>query len=115
MHYSFEQDDNVGIFTLKESRLDATIAGDIKAEFLIVTSQPNMDALVIDLSNVESCDSTGLSSLLLARRLMEEHDAPVLLAGIQPVLMNLMKLTQLDRIFPIFASLEEAYADLQGE
>lgn len=114
MKFSVEQDDNVVIFKLKQERLDAIVAPDVKAEFLILC-QPSVDAMIIDLSMVTFCDSQGLSALLMAQRQMRDNDAPVLLAGVQPALANLLKITQLDRIFPIFSSVEEAMTDLQTE
>lgn len=112
MHFSIEQDDSVVIFTLREPRFDAHVAGDVKAEFLIVC-QPDVEALIVNLSEVEYCDSTGLSALLLAHRQMREHGAPVVLVGVQPSVLNLLKISQLDRVYPIFDSVEEALVDLQ--
>ncbi len=114
MHFAVEQDDNVVIFTIREPRLDATIAGDVKAEFLILC-QPDVEALIIDLTAVQACDSAGLSALLLAQRVMGESGAPVVLAGVQPAVLNLMKIIQHDRVYPMFDSVEDALADLQEE
>lgn len=114
MHFSVEQDDNVVIFTLREPRLDGSIAGDVKAEILILC-QPDVEALIMDLSGVQFCDSTGLSALLLAHRQMREYGAPAVLVGVQPAVLNLMKISQHDRVYPMFDSVEEALADLQEE
>lgn len=112
MHFSIEQDDGIVIFTLREPRFDAHVAGDVKAEFLIIC-QPDVEALIINLSEVEYCDSTGLSALLLAYRQMREYGAPVVLVGVQPTVFNLLKISQLDRVYPVFDTVEDALADLQ--
>lgn len=112
MHFSVEQDDSIVIFTLREPRFDAHVAGDVKAEFLIIC-QPDVEALIVNLSEVEYCDSTGLSALLLAHRQMREHGAPVILVGVQPAVLNLLKISQLDRMYPMFDTVEDAFADFQ--
>jgi anti-sigma B factor antagonist len=112
MHFSIEQDDNVVIFTLREPRLDVQVAGDVKAEFLILC-QPDVEALIVNLAEVKYCDSTGLSALLLAHRQMREYGAPVVLVGVNPTVLNMLKISQLDRVYPMFDTVEEALADLQ--
>lgn len=114
MHFTVEQNDNVVIFTIKEPRLDATIAGDVKAELLILC-QPDVEALIIDLTAVQACDSAGLSALLLAQRLLSEYGAPVVLVGVQPSVLSLMKMVLHDRVYPMFDSVDAALADLQEE
>lgn len=112
MKFTIEQDDNVVIFTLKEPRLDSILAPDVKAELLIVC-QPNVEALVIDLSKVEYADSNGLSCLLLAHRQMKEFDSPVLLVGVREPVRNLLRISQMEWLFEFYETKEEAFADMQ--
>ena len=62
-------DKNTIIFKLREKKLDATLSPELKAEFLALC-QSNVKRLIIDLSQVEYCDSSGLSSLLFCERRM---------------------------------------------
>src|SRR5689334_3501258 len=114
MKFSIEQDDNVVIFTLKENRLDSLVAPDVKAELLIVC-QPNIDALVVDLSKVDYADSTGLSCLLLAHRQLKDHDAPVILVGVRETVRNLLRISQMEWLFEFFDTVEQAFADMQTD
>ncbi|GAB1429395.1 hypothetical protein MASR2M18_02270 [Ignavibacteria bacterium] len=107
MRFSVEQDNDVVVFTLKETKLDGATAPDVKAEFLIVC-QPNIEAFVIDLSNVRECDNNGISALLLANRLMKEHDAPVYLAGVSEKIHNLLNLSMVEHNFRFCDTVEEA-------
>jgi len=111
MRFSVEQQDTVAIFTLKESCLDAVLSPDVKAELLIIC-QPTLEALIIDLSMVQLCDSAGLSALLLAQRLMKEHEAPVILVGASDRIKSLLRISQLEWLFEYYATVEDAIGDL---
>ena len=67
MHFITDQQDDTTIFRLREERLDSRNAGQLKAEFLIL-AQPDIQNLIVDLSEVRHVDSAGLSALLLAQR-----------------------------------------------
>jgi anti-sigma B factor antagonist len=84
--------------TLQEKKLDSTIASELKGEFLIL-AKPKIEHLVIDLHDVEFCDSSGLSALLIADRKMKEHGGAVRLMNVNPKIMSLLKISMLDRLF----------------
>jgi anti-anti-sigma factor len=87
-------------FTLKEKRLDATVSPALKAEFLLLC-KPKVKNLVVDLSTVDFCDSSGLSALLIAQRQMNDHGGKVTLAGCKKSVMSLLKISQLERVFEV--------------
>lgn len=107
MHFTIEQEDSTTIFRLKEPRLDSMNASQLKAEFLIL-AQPDVEALIVDLSEVQYVDSAGLSALLLAERQQSEHGGEVRLVGVNDAVASLLRLTQLDRVFPMFATVDDA-------
>jgi anti-sigma B factor antagonist len=107
MNFTIEQDERGTIFRPKETRLDSIVASELKAEFLIL-AQPDVEKLIIDLSDVEYIDSAGLSALLLARRQMSAHESDVRLVGARPEVRSLLSLTQLDRVFGIYETIDEA-------
>jgi len=82
MKYAIENNDNIVIFTLKNEALNSRISADFKAELLILC-QPSLDALILDISTVQSIDSAGLGGILLAYRQLHEHGVPVILVGVQ--------------------------------
>lgn len=85
---------------LKEKKLDSTIAPELKGEFLLICS-PNAETLVIDLADVDFCDSSGLSALLIAERKMKEHGGKVKLVHVHKKVFALLKISMLDRVFDI--------------
>lgn len=107
MNFTIEQKDRATIFRPAETRLDSINAPELKAEFLIL-SQPDVEALIIDLTSVEYVDSAGLSALLLARRQQVSHDGDVRLVGVCAEVKSLLELTQLNRVFPIYETVQQA-------
>ncbi|CUS79499.1 anti-anti-sigma factor [Candidatus Kryptobacter tengchongensis] len=95
------------VFKLREKKLDMTISPELKAEFLALC-QSGVRRLIIDLSQVEYCDSSGLSSLLLCERRMRENNGETILVGVGDKVLNLLKIVKLDSLFQIYPTVEEA-------
>ena len=68
-----------------------------KAEFTILLSE-DLNKLVVDMSEVEYCDSSGLSSLLLAFRILQSQEGHIRIAVPQKSVRTLIQISQLDRI-----------------
>ncbi|MEX0602270.1 MAG: STAS domain-containing protein [Bacteroidota bacterium] len=107
MHFEVKQNGTATVFKLKERKLDATISPELKGEFLVLCG-PDTANLILDLSEVEFCDSSGLSALLIAERKMREHGGIVKLAGLQKKVINLIKISHLDRAFSIYDTVAKA-------
>ncbi|WP_326611986.1 STAS domain-containing protein [Streptomyces scopuliridis] len=67
--------------------------------------------LVIDCSQLEFCDSTGLNVLLGARLKADAAGGGVHLAAMLPVVARVFEITGADAVFTVHDSLEEALAD----
>jgi anti-anti-sigma factor len=85
---------------IQERRLDTSVSSELKGEFLVLCKPP-LKELVIDLSRVEFCDSSGLSALLIAERKMREAGGTVRLAGVNKKVLALIRISHLDRAFKI--------------
>lgn len=105
---------DIAIFKLNESRFDSQISGLVKGELTILLHAEGIKKLIFDLSEVEYCDSSGLSSILLAYRILQTEDGYIRLASPQKNVAKLIEISQLNRILPIFNSVEEAISDLQN-
>jgi anti-sigma B factor antagonist len=67
--------------------------------------------LVVDLRQVRLIDSVGLGVLVGARRRLQEHgddDGWIRLAGAGELILRALRLSGLDRVFPLHATLAEA-------
>lgn len=113
MRYTVDRSDNAATIKLHEDRLDATNSGDLKGELLILCSS-GIEVLFVDLSEVNYCDSTGLSALLLAHREMKNAGGYAILVALTERVSSLIEVAQLDRVLYIYKNREEAVADLEG-
>jgi len=109
-----EQRDNIVIFTLKNVRVEGEISAQLKAQMLIV-AQPDIDALIIDIHNVESIDSSGIGAFLLANRQLRDQEIPVILCGVNDFIKSLLRITRIENQFLFFNTIDEAIAEINDE
>jgi anti-anti-sigma factor len=71
--------------------------------------------LVIDLAGVTSLDSASLGPLVQKLREIQEIKGQLALAGVtSPALKEIFALTRFDKVFPIYATREEAIAAVKN-
>lgn len=63
------------------------------------------DRVVVDLSGVEFCDSTGVNVLLAAMKRLQEQGGTLELAGLRPPVRRILQVTGLDSVFTIAEAL----------
>lgn len=107
MEFEVRKEGDATILVLHERKLDALISPTLKAEFLVLCKPKATKKLILDLKEVQFCDSSGLSALLIADRTMREHGGSVHLVHAHKKVVDLLKLSQLDRLF----SMEKSVAD----
>ncbi len=108
----FEDRQGVVIVTVDTDRLDAAAAPAFKKALEAhVTGQPRQ--VVIDATQIQFLDSTGLGVFVSLLKMMGE---PGILAIVdaQPAVRRLLQITQLDRIFRLFDTLSDAEAALRA-
>jgi anti-sigma B factor antagonist len=66
------------------------------------------------LKDVEICDSSGLSALLLAQRQIREKGGHIRLINVNDKVLNLIKISYLENVLPICNSEEEAIEELEN-
>jgi anti-sigma B factor antagonist len=107
MHFDTKKNGSATILKINERKLDASISPELKGEFLVLC-KPQLKELVVDLTKVEFCDSSGLSALLIAERKMRENGGIVKLAGVHKKVLSLIKISHLDRAFQIYDTVAKA-------
>lgn len=108
MKFEVTKNGSATILRLDERKLNSAVSGELKAEFLILCKPEVTQNLIVDLAKVDSCDSSGLSALLIAERAMREHGGTVRLVHVHKKVMGILKISQLDRLFQIYDSLADA-------
>ncbi|HEY9150951.1 MAG TPA: STAS domain-containing protein [Gammaproteobacteria bacterium] len=67
--------------------------------------------LLVDLSDVDYIDSSGVASLVEGYQLSRSRQLDFGLIGVSDAAMNVLRLARLDKVFPIYASLEARLKD----
>jgi anti-anti-sigma factor len=70
----------------------------------------NAGRLILNLQNVAWMDSTALATLVAARRQLASLSGKLRLCCLSPRVLGLIEITQLNRVFEIFATEDEAAA-----
>lgn len=112
MNFETKRVRDITIFKLNEKRLDTNISGLLKGEFTMMLKVEGVSKLIIDLSEVESCDSSGLSAILVANRILSSSEGHIRLAAPSEKVHTLIRITQLDRVLPVTDSVEQAIKEL---
>ncbi|MEO3750304.1 STAS domain-containing protein [Streptomyces sp. B6B3] len=71
--------------------------------------------IVIDLSDLEFCDSTGLNVLLTTRIAAQAAGGEVHLAGMRPIVARVLEITGAGAVFTVHGTLGDALAALPAE
>ena len=88
-------------------RLDSNIAPDLKSELVIISTTGEKN-IVLDVSNCEYCDSSGLSAILVANRLCEDAIGTFILTGLQPDVEQIIRISMLHTVLIITRTVDEA-------
>lgn len=107
MKFDIKKNGTATVIRIRERKLDASVSPELKGEFLVLCG-PQMKNLVVDLTDVEFCDSSGLGALLIAERKLRENGGMVKLVGLQKKVLSLIRISRLDRAFSIHDSLAKA-------
>jgi anti-sigma B factor antagonist len=75
---------------------------------LVETIDEGCTKIVVDLEGVDFIDSSGLGVLVSGLRRVKERGGAIRLVCTRESIMKVFRITGLDRVFPIFASVEQA-------
>ncbi len=115
MNFETKHINDITVFKLNEKRLDTNISGLLKGEFTLLLKVEGTNKLIIDLGEVESCDSSGLSALLVANRTLNSSNGSIRLVAPSEKVLTLIKITQLDRVLHVCDTVEEAIEELKND
>jgi anti-sigma B factor antagonist len=93
-----------------KGRIDAESAPNFK-ERLQQIAKEDTDLLVVDLEAVNFIDSSGLSALVSGLKALRQHGGSLSLSRPQPQALKALRLTLLDRVFPIYTSVDQALSE----
>jgi anti-sigma B factor antagonist len=103
---------NQEVFIVKpdSTRIDASFAVQFKNQMLdIIHSGKN--TIILDLSEVDFIDSSGLGALVSSRKTLGSN-GDIILCDVSERVLNIFKVTRMNKVFKIFESKEEALRDM---
>lgn len=105
MQIDDRQEGRVLVVSPREQALDAYVAAGFRERLaeLIQTGHRN---IVLDLGHVDFLDSTGLGAIVSSLKRLEGNGVMVI-CGAREMVMDVFRLTRMDRVFPIVTSVEE--------
>lgn len=106
MNLNIEKLPEYTMIKVVDSKLDTNIAPDLKSELVVIAGNGESN-IVLDLSNCQYCDSSGLSAILVANRLCKNANGIFVLTGLTETVDQLVKLSQLDTVLNIAVTPEE--------
>jgi anti-sigma B factor antagonist len=92
------------------AEIDMANADDV-GEQLRSAFTPGVTIVVADMTLTMFCDSYGMRALVLAHRCAAAHHAQLRLVVSHPSVLQVLKLTGLDRLLPVYPSLGAALTD----
>jgi anti-sigma B factor antagonist len=100
--------DGTLILHVEARRIDASVAMEFKDAIVSVIDEGNHE-LVIDLSQVEFLDSSGLGAIVGALKYLG-HKGNLVLTGLSRSVLRVFELTRMDKVFRIAATIDDAVA-----
>ncbi|SDH13342.1 STAS domain-containing protein [Alloyangia pacifica] len=97
------------VIGVRETRIDSAVAIQFK-DTMRETLSPAARRVILDLSEVEFIDSSGLGAIVAAKKSMAPGQQ-LDLAGLMPMVDKVFRLTRMDTIFALYPTLAEAEAD----
>ncbi|MFE2923935.1 STAS domain-containing protein [Streptomyces goshikiensis] len=87
--------------------LDYDTSADLRDLLATLPLKPGQ-RLVLDLARMEFCDSSGISTLIVARNHAQSAGADVALAAVPASTLRVLRVVGLDQIFPLHPDAESA-------
>lgn len=107
MKFSIENGDKYAAISAHVEKLDSLSAPDLKTE-LVYLAKSGVRNVIVNLEKTRYCDSSGLSALLTGNRMSKEHGGTFVLSNLQPAVEKLVQISQLDKVFNITPTQNEA-------
>jgi anti-sigma B factor antagonist len=102
-------DDQIQLFGLGGT-LDIATSPTLRAALLEAADRANHE-IVVDLTQLEFLDSTGLGALIGAHKRAAEHGGSVRLVAHEGQILRLLRITGLLEVFSVYPSVEAALGD----
>lgn len=100
--------DDIQIISVNAERIDAAVAIQFK-DAMRAETEGGPARVILDLSHVEFVDSSGLGAIVAAMKPLGKGRR-LDLAGLTPAVDKVFRLTRMDTVLKLFATLDQALA-----
>jgi len=107
MKFALDKKDSYTVFSLLEPKLNTLFAPDLKSELTILHNE-GIRNIILDLEKVGFVDSSGLSAILVGNRLCKSSSGSLIVAAPNVNVNRLLKISQLDSVLTIIATVQQA-------
>ena len=107
MNLTIDKQEKYALVTIKEPKLISIVAPELKAE-IVVLHHEAIKNMIFDMSQVQYCDSSGLSAILVGYRMCRDNNGIFVLAGVQDHVKKLISISQLDGMLIQVPTVNEA-------
>ena len=111
MDFEIQKHTDYTLVKILDERLDVNNASDLKSE-LTAAHAGGEKNIVLDVSESNYCDSSGLRAILVANRLCEDALGTFILTGLQREVEQIIRITMLHTVLFITRTTDEAVAIL---
>jgi len=112
MNVTEEKINGFNILFVKDERIDAHNSADLK-DFILHMIEQGQINLIVQMENVRFVDSSGLGALLSGFKHAEAKSGKLSLSNLQNQVLSMFELTRLNRVFEIYADLNDVF-DSEG-
>lgn len=112
MELRSRSEDNLQVVSVLENRIDAAVAIEFK-DAMRASTDGGSETVVLDLSEVQFIDSSGLGAIVAAMKHMGQS-RKLALAGLTPTVEKVFRLTRMDSVFSVFPTLDGALENLKA-
>jgi anti-anti-sigma factor len=95
MNLAIDKQEKYVLVGIKEPKLTSQVAPELKAA-IVVLHHEAFKNMIFDMSEVQYCDSSGLSAILVAYRTCRDNNGTFVLTGVQEHVKKLISISQLD-------------------
>ncbi|MFN5183442.1 MAG: STAS domain-containing protein [Bacteroidota bacterium] len=107
MSYQIIKEESYVVVNLTADRLDTLIAPSLKSEFVVLNND-GVKNIIINLESANYCDSSGLSSILVANRLCNGSEGKLVICNLNQPVQNIISISKLDSVLSIAPTLDDA-------
>lgn len=107
MNLSQKKINDFNVLTIQDERIDAHNSAELKEYILQMIDRGDIN-IIVHLEFVRFIDSSGLGALLFGHKNTSAKAGKFVLTHIQQQVLSMFELTRLNRVFEIYANINEA-------